>query len=192
MPQPLHLVASRIAALLKTTKTRVVFAESCTAGLISATLSRVPGISEYHCGSAVVYRLDTKSRWLGIDPGLLVDPGPGPVSDDVARLMAVGVLERTPEATFSAAITGHLGPNAPNHQDGLVFIGVAHRDGDDVHVTVFSHVLSPEITAIEHLETDSLREWRQWKAVELVLLHLGDAVGTVFNPSGPARDLSNG
>ena len=192
MPQPLHSVASRIAALLKTTKSRVVFAESCTAGLISATLSRVPGISEYHCGSAVVYRLDTKSRWLGIDPGLLVDPGPGPVSDDVARLMSVGVLERTPEATFSAAITGHLGPNAPNHQDGLVFIGVARRDGDDVHVTVFSHVLSPEITAIEHLETDSLREWRQWKAVELVLLHLGDAVGTVFNPSGPAQDLSNG
>lgn len=192
MPQPLHLVASRIAALLKTTKTRAVFAESCTAGLISATLGRVPGISDYHCGSAVVYRLDTKSRWLGIDPALLVDPGPGPVSDVVARLMAVGVLERTPEATFSAAITGHLGPNAPSHQDGLVFIGVAHRDGDEVHVTVFSHILSPEITAIEHLETDSLREWRQWKAVELVLLHLSDAVGTVFNPCGPPQDLSNG
>ncbi|MEI8382525.1 MAG: CinA family protein [Planctomycetota bacterium] len=183
MPQPLHLIASRIAALLKTTKTRVVFAESCTAGLISATLGRVPGISEYHCGSAVVYRLDTKSRWLGIDPALLVAPGPGPVSDVVARLMAVGVLERTPEATFSAAITGHLGPNAPNHEDGLVFIGVAHRDGDDVHVTVFSHVLSPEIATIKHLETDSLREWRQWQAVEMVLLHLGDTVGTVFHHS---------
>lgn len=192
MPQPLHLVANRIAALLKTTKTRVVFAESCTAGLISATLGRVPGISEYHCGSAVVYRLDTKSRWLGIDPALLVEPGPGPVSDVVARLMAVGVLERTPEATFSAAITGHLGPNAPSHQDGLVFIGVAHRDGDEVHVTVFSHVIPTETLTIEHLETNSLREWRQWKAVELVLWHLSDAIGAVFNPSEPAQDLPNG
>ena len=189
MPQPLHLVANRIAELLKTTKTRVVFAESCTAGLVSATLGRVPGISEYHCGSAVVYRLDTKSRWLGIDPALLVAPGPGPVSDVVARLMAVGVLERTPEATFSAAITGHLGPNAPYHQDGLVFIGVAHRDGDEVHVTVFNDVISPEPSTIEHLEADSLRELRQWKAVELVLLHLGNAVGTVFNPSGPAQGV---
>ncbi|MFO1045788.1 MAG: CinA family protein [Planctomycetaceae bacterium] len=178
MPQPLHSLANEIASLLKETRTRVVFAESCTAGLVAATLSRVPGISEFHCGSSVVYRLDTKSRWLGIDPELLVDPGPGPVSEIVARHMATGVLERTPEASFSAAITGHLGPNAPIHQDGLVFIGIAQRREGEVHAEVFSHVLPSKVIEIQYLEADSLREWRQWKAVELVLLHLGDAVRT--------------
>lgn len=187
MTQPLHSSANQIAALLRITKTRVVFAESCTAGLISATLSRVPGISDFHCGSAVVYRLDTKTRWLGIASDLLVDPGPGPVSEVVAILMATGVLERTPEATFSASITGHLGPNAPGHQDGLVFIGIAQRTADEICTTVFEHRLSSEVAPLQDLETDSLREWRQWKAVELVLQHLRQGVETAFNVSAPLQ-----
>lgn len=184
MPQPLNSLASEVASLLKAAQIRVVFAESCTAGLISGTLGRIPGISEFLCGSAVVYRLDTKTRWLGIDPALLVDPGPGAVSEVVARRMAVGVLERTSEANLALAITGHLGPNAPNGLDGLVFIGLASRNSSGVSATVFEHRLAAEMTCLDDLRADSLREWRQWKAVELVLCHAIDAVGTLLKPQG--------
>ncbi len=115
-----------IARLMAAEEVRVVLAESCTAGLVSATLARVPGISAYLCGSAVTYRNRTKKDWLGISSSLLADPGP--VSELAARQMAQGVLRLTPEADIALSVTGHLGPNAPREFDGLVYVGWARRD----------------------------------------------------------------
>jgi nicotinamide-nucleotide amidase len=115
----------RVAALLKHKNLKVVFAESCTGGLVSGSLTRVPGISDHHCGGVVVYRNATKQAYLGISAKLLKSPGP--VSEIVAREMATRVLELTPEADVSAAVTGHLGPGAPSEFDGVVFIAIALR-----------------------------------------------------------------
>ena len=46
---------------------KVVFAESCTCGMAAALLGEVPGISNYFCGSQVVYRDLSKIDWLGVD-----------------------------------------------------------------------------------------------------------------------------
>ncbi|MFN0018991.1 MAG: CinA family protein [Pirellulaceae bacterium] len=115
----------RVASLLKQKSFKVVFAESCTGGLVAGSLTRVPGISDYHCGGVVVYRNATKQAYLGISAKLLKSPGP--VSEIVAREMATRVLDLTPEAGISAAVTGHLGPGAPPELDGVVFIAVALR-----------------------------------------------------------------
>ncbi len=125
---------ARIAELLAAAQRRVVFAESCTAGLVSAWLARVPGISNYLCGSAVTYREATKTGWLGIPTAVLEQHSA--VSKTVTRLMASGVLTNTPEADIAAAVTGHLGPNAPPEQDGLVFVAVAVRLPDSKDVVV--------------------------------------------------------
>ena len=117
--------AERLAGLLRQTNQRIVFAESCTGGLVSAALTRIAGISEFLCGSAVVYRLQTKSKWLGVSPDILEKPGP--VSRAVAAAMAEGVLRKTPEAGIAASVTGHLGPDAPRNQDGLIYVAVALR-----------------------------------------------------------------
>lgn len=74
----------------------------------------------------VTYRNETKTAYLGIAPKILKRPGP--VSEVVARLMAEGVLTRTPEATLSASVTGHLGPNAPAKLDGVVYIALSVRN----------------------------------------------------------------
>ena len=121
----MRTAAARVAKLLKAANLKVVFAESCTGGLVSGALSKVPGISAYHCGGVVVYRNETKQAWLRIPAAVLEDPGP--VSRKVAELMAIRVLKKTPEAHFAAAVTGHLGPNAPTALDGVVFIAVARR-----------------------------------------------------------------
>lgn len=106
---------------------RLVLVESCTAGLVAAELGQIPGISEFLCGSMVVYRTMTKAAWLGISKDLLFDSNIGPVSAQVTLSLAEAVLIQTPEATISAAITGHLGPYAPPSLDGHLFLAVARR-----------------------------------------------------------------
>jgi len=139
---------------------RIVFAESCTAGLVAATLARSPGISRYLCGSAVVYREATKSGWLDVDEALISLATA--VSQEVAIAMATGVLRKTPEARFSASVTGHLGPDAPSGLDGVVYISVAKRENDRVAmVDTRRHVL------ITHSRLD-----RQRESALLVLRHL--------------------
>jgi nicotinamide-nucleotide amidase len=115
--------ARRVANLLKATGRKVVFAESCTGGLVSGALTAIPGISEHHCGGMVVYRNQTKMDYLKIDRRRLEKYGA--VSAEIAADMASHVLARTAEANIAASVTGHLGPNAPPALDGLVFIGIA-------------------------------------------------------------------
>jgi nicotinamide-nucleotide amidase len=154
--------ARRVARLLQQSNHKIVFAESCTAGLVSATLSRVPGISAWHCGSMVTYRNETKTAYLGIDSKVLKKPGP--VSEHVAREMAEGVLQATPESTIAASITGHLGPNAPPRLDGVVYVAIALRYSDGDEVTAFKLLLSAELD----------RYQRQRLAAETLLTLVGD------------------
>ena len=154
----LTTLSRRVARLLTATDRKVVFAESCTGGLVSATLTKIPGISEHHCGGVVTYRNATKHTYLGIPQKTLDDPGP--VSREVVELMARSVLKKTPEADLSIAVTGHLGPNAPAGLDGLVFIAVAVR--------------KPECVGVEELHSrlnDSRVVRQRWvvqKALELL------------------------
>lgn len=141
--QDLDNAAQRLAEILERRGKRVVFAESCTGGLVSATLTRLPGISAWYCGSAVVYQIETKQSWLGIPADLLDDSGPGPVSREVAAAMAEGVLANTPHADFAVSVTGHLGPGAPDGQDGLVFIAATQRasSGTTARTVISRHML---------------------------------------------------
>jgi len=111
--------------LLSRLEWKLALAESCTCGLVAGAMSQLPGVSAYLCGSMVVYRNETKSAYLNIEPELIDEHGP--VSSEVATLMAANVLKATPEANVSASVTGHLGPGAPEDQDGLAYIGVSFR-----------------------------------------------------------------
>lgn len=122
-------LANSLAEAMRRTDERIVFAESCTGGLVAARLTQVPGISRWLCGSAVVYQIETKAAWLGIPEELLDDPGP--VSEVVAAEMAARVLGGTPQASVAVSVTGHLGPGAPPELDGVVFVGTALRDEEN-------------------------------------------------------------
>lgn len=161
--------AEQLAAELQRTNTRIVFAESCTAGLVAAALSRIPGVSEYHCGSAVVYRNGTKAAWLGVPESLLEDPGP--VSDVVAQAMATGVLQKTPEASLSTVVTGHLGPNAPPELDGVIYVATAEKSSSPspAVISVSRHTLETTPTNITAANALALRHRRQLAAAVIVL-----------------------
>lgn len=112
---------------LATAQLRLVLVESCTAGRVAACLGLLPGISQWLCGSLVVYRSASKSAWLGVPQTLLDDPQQGPVSSAASSWLARAALERTPEADLAIAITGDVGPGAPPETDGYIFLAAARR-----------------------------------------------------------------
>lgn len=119
--------AIQLAEGLKAKNLKLVFAESCTAGRLAATMGQIPGISNLLCGSFVVYRNASKSKWLEIDHSLLNDPSVGPVSALVTRLLAESALIHTPESQVALAITGDIGPGVLPEKDGRVFCCVKFR-----------------------------------------------------------------
>ncbi len=79
----------------------------------------------------MTYRDEVKAEWVGVSAELIEEKTA--VCQEVAQQMAVGVLNRTLSASFSVAITGHLGPNAPLGLDGVAYVGFAAR-GDKYEV----------------------------------------------------------
>jgi PncC family amidohydrolase len=165
----LQTEAARLAKALQQRRLRIVFSESCTGGLAAAALAGIPGISAHLCGSAVVYRTATKAAWLGIPDSLL--DRPGPVSSPVAAEMAARILQQTPEADLAVSVTGHLGPDAPQRQDGLVFIGVALRDETSTKgaAQVQRHRLPQEPGGTTAAAAGHARRRRQREAARLAL-----------------------
>jgi nicotinamide-nucleotide amidase len=118
----------------------------------------------------VVYRTPTKSAWLGISTEILENPDIGPVSSKVTIALAEAVLAKTPEATISAAITGHLGPGLPAELDGKVFCAVVRRRDVDVPPKCREY----RLTSPAPVDSEDLlrRSARQKEAVELMLSYI--------------------
>ncbi len=119
----LNSLATTAVARLERLNLKLVLAESCTGGLVAAALTTVPGVSKFFCGSTVTYRESTKSQWLGVDATMIEKFSAE--SAEVTLELAAKVLANTSEADIAIAVTGHLGPNAPDEKDGVVFAAVA-------------------------------------------------------------------
>lgn len=106
-------------------------AESCTGGLLSERLTRVPGSSDFFVGGAVCYSNELKTKLAGVPPSLLEKHGA--VSKPVAQALAEGIRRRT-NASIGIGITGIAGPGGgtPEKPVGLVFIGLADERGTEV------------------------------------------------------------
>ncbi len=139
--------ALRIRDWLERNAKRVVLVESCTGGWIASSLACIPGISQWWCGSLVVYRCGSKEQWLGINPELLNAPEIGPVSAVVTRLLAENALAHTSEADLAIAVTGDLGPGVPLEKDGKVFGALCFRHDNQAHAFETHLKLPPPIDA---------------------------------------------
>ncbi|MEB3422108.1 NAD(+) synthase [Salipiger marinus] len=100
--------AAALCRRLGDRRMRLVTAESCTGGLLAASLAKMPGSSETLEGSFVTYRASLKTAALGVSRATIAERT---VYDpEVARQMACGALEAAPEAHVALAITGVAGP----------------------------------------------------------------------------------
>ena len=120
------LVDDQVAALLA--GRRIATAESCTAGLVAARLTDVPGSSGYVAGGVVAYSNEAKSGMLDVDVQLIESHGA--VSEPVAEAMARGALRRF-GADTAVATTGIAGPGGgtKNKPVGTVCFSVMLADG---------------------------------------------------------------
>ncbi len=110
--------------LLKETGKTVALAESCTGGLLAASVTDVPGASAvFECG-VVTYSAQMKEALLNIDPILIHTYGV--VSRETAAAMACGV-RRLGSADYGIGITGVAGPGPDGiHPEGDIYVAVSN------------------------------------------------------------------
>jgi nicotinamide-nucleotide amidase len=120
----LHLCARK--------KLMLAVAESCTGGLLAATLTDIRGSSRVLDRGFVTYSNEAKQQ-IGVSAATLERYGA--VSRETAEAMAKGVLANAP-VTLSAAVTGIAGPDGGTMEKpvGLVHFAVAaSRSGKLIH-----------------------------------------------------------
>lgn len=134
-PRPLEEIC---AQMFKDTKLTVAIAESCTAGLVSARLSAVPGSSGFLMAGFVTYSNQAKNRYLDI-PEVLLERC-GAVSPEVALSMARNAL-RSANTDLAVSVTGISGPDGGTKDKpvGTVYmVAVSRKGGILEHTASFS------------------------------------------------------
>lgn len=129
---PNYAAATDLITRSKAEGLTIATAESCTGGLIAASLAAVPGASAVLDRGFVTYSNEAKAEMLGVPAELIKQHGA--VSRQVALAMAEGALEHSP-ADLVVAVTGIAGPDGGTTEKpvGLVHIAAARRDGERLH-----------------------------------------------------------
>ena len=125
-----------IVALLARHHLTITTAESCTGGLIAATLVNVPGISSHLGAGYITYSNEAKETLLGVSRKTLEQYGA--VSVQTAAEMARGA-RRAAGADLSVISTGIAGPDGGTKEKpvGLVYLACACKDGVNVERHLF-------------------------------------------------------
>lgn len=129
--------------------------ESCTGGLLAATLINCNGVSSCLNESIVTYSNEAKTRYVGVKEETLQRVGA--VSEETAREMAEGIRIKA-KAQIGLSTTGIAGPGGgtPEKPVGLVYIGIA----------------LPERTEVFKLQLSGSRQEVREKAVKNILFQL--------------------
>jgi nicotinamide-nucleotide amidase len=120
--------AARALELARAAGIRIVTAETCTAGLVSACLTSVPGASRIFERGFVLYHDSAKATGLGVDEAIAAREGA--VSAAVTAGLAEGALVHS-GGGISVAITGYAGPGGGSDRDpvGTCYVATAIRGG---------------------------------------------------------------
>ena len=145
-------ICTDVGEVLASRSLRLVTAESCTGGLIASSLTSIPGSSEWFDGAFVTYRVDAKTRFLGV-PSATLDRF-GPVSEPVARAMAEGALAKS-DADVALSVTGLAGPGGGEVDKpvGTVWLAWACRALEPSFVQAEEHRFEGDRAAIRKAAT---------------------------------------
>jgi nicotinamide-nucleotide amidase len=124
--------AQALLDLCRDRKLTIAAAESCTGGLLAATLTEIAGSSDVFDRGFVTYSNDAKQAMLGVSATTLASHGA--VSRETAEAMAKGALTQA-GVDLAVSITGIAGPGGgqPGKPVGLVHFAAAARGGRLIH-----------------------------------------------------------
>ena len=130
LPDTTQLKPCEVIDLARTRGFTIGTAESCTGGLVAATLTDVSGASEVFKGTVVSYTNEVKEKVLGVPHEILETVGP--VSAETAEAMAQGALS-TLGVDIAVSVTGFAGPEGGTAENpvGTVWFACAW-DADEV------------------------------------------------------------
>lgn len=137
MSSALVALAERLQGICLGRGVTVAVAESCTGGLVAATITEVAGSSGYFLGGVVPYSNEAKVALLDV-PRPTLDAH-GAVSAQVAKAMAAGAHARF-GASLAASVTGIAGPDGGSREKpvGLAYVGLVSTSGTDVRRFTFA------------------------------------------------------
>ncbi|QWE16864.1 CinA family protein [Polynucleobacter sp. AP-Nino-20-G2] len=143
---PQHEVARAIAHVLLGRAWKIALAESCTGGLVCATLTDLAGSSEWFERGFITYSNQAKIECLDVPAETIQSFGA--VSEEVARAMAEGAASKA-KADAAISITGIAGPSGGSVEKpvGTVCFGWALKGHEQNNVTEI-------ITATKHFDGD--------------------------------------
>ena len=112
----------KIVLLLKRKKLNIAFAESCTGGMLSSSITSVSGSSKVFTMGLVTYANQAKTSLLKIHPKIIKKYGAVSVQ---CCLAMVKNLSKISKSKVCVSITGIAGPKGGSKQKpvGLVYIG---------------------------------------------------------------------
>ena len=116
-------LSQKIVKLLRKKKLKISFAESCTGGLLSSSITSISGSSKVFTLGLVTYSNQSKINILGVPKKTIMNHGA--VSYETCLSM-VKNLNKISKTNISISITGVAGPMGGTKLKpvGLVYIGI--------------------------------------------------------------------
>ena len=115
--------SKKIVSLLNKKKLKIAFAESCSGGLLSSTITSVSGSSKVFTLGLIAYSNQSKIKVLKVPKSIIRKYGS--VSEPVCLAM-VKNLNKISKTNISVSITGIAGPSGGTKIKpvGLVYVGI--------------------------------------------------------------------
>ena len=113
---------------------KLITAESCTGGLLSANITGIAGSSDVFSYGIICYSNEAKRNFLKVDNKTLKSYGA--VSFETVREMLAGLCNQAESKTLTIAISGVAGPSGSESKPvGLVYTGVKMSFNDTEVIT---------------------------------------------------------
>ena len=143
--------------LLTKKKLKISFAESCTGGLLSSSITAISGASKVFNLGLITYSNQAKIKILKVNNNIIKKYGA--VSHECCSAM-VKNLSRISKANINVSITGIAGPKGGTKQKpvGLVYIGIKRGNKIQINKCLF-----------KSKKRSSIQKATVKKALELIL-----------------------
>ena len=127
----MKFIREKIIRKLIKKKIKISFAESCTGGMLSSSITSVSGSSKVFNLGLVTYSNESKIKILKVPKKLIRKYGA--VSEKVCLAM-VNNLNKISKTSISVSVTGIAGPKGGSKKKpvGLVYVGI--KKGDKIRV----------------------------------------------------------
>jgi nicotinamide-nucleotide amidase len=132
----LHEITQALARVLIKNNWHLSTAESCTGGLVAASITELAGSSDWFERGYVTYSNQSKSEDIDVSQNLIEQHGA--VSDQVARAMALGAKQNS-GSDLSLSITGIAGPTGGSPEKPIGTVCFAWALANDQIVSETKH-----------------------------------------------------